>query len=74
LLTFQDRPTFVTAALDCTQAKRYHRFLMNHEEAVIKAFFLPTKRERYPGFIATAKAAQRLSGNFRILRLSIHSS
>jgi len=43
-----------------TQAKRYHRFLMNHEEAVIKAFFLPTKRERYLGFIATAKGRAKI--------------
>ena len=43
-----------------TQAKRYHRFLMNHEEAVIKAFFLPTKRERYLGFIATGKGRAKI--------------
>jgi len=33
---------------------------MNHEEAVIKAFFLPTKRERYLGFIATAKGRAKI--------------
>ena len=52
--------TVSALAFVVTQAKRYHRFLMNHEEAVIKAFFLPTKRERYLGFIATAKGRAKI--------------
>lgn len=40
--------------------KRYHRSLMNHEVAVIKAFFVPTKRERYLGFMATAKGRAKI--------------
>jgi hypothetical protein len=33
---------------------------MNHEEALIKAFILPSKRERYLGFLSTSKGRAKI--------------
>jgi hypothetical protein len=47
-------------SIDVARALDFQGVLMNHEESVVRAFIVPTKRERYLGFLATPKGRAKI--------------